>query len=201
MDRAGFPVVDGVRRYKDGKTPLQLTIDMSPGAAGDPVILSRMQQDYSRNLQIDVTLDTSPGFVSNDPTTARVTTGAFDISVVSDQGDPDPVYNEQDILGPTDAQDIPSAKNPFGSDWLGIVDPVVMQQIQLGGETTDAGQRASIYRDLQRHVAQQFYIEPVYIQASVSLVKPTLCNFKAWPHAGVNFWNMSDWYVAPSCPT
>jgi len=75
-----------------------------------------------------------------------------------------------------------------------------MQQRQLGNESVDSDQRDGVYRELQHHVAQQFYVEPVFIAANVSLVKPTLCNFKAWPQAGSNLWNMAGWYVAPSCP-
>ncbi len=89
---------------------------------------------------------------------------------------------------------------PAGGNFLGIIDPLVVQQTQLGNETVDSDQRDGVYRELQRHVAQQFYVEPVSIVANLSLVKPTLCNFKASPEAGSNLWNMADWYIASSCP-
>jgi ABC-type transport system substrate-binding protein len=196
MDQAGYPVVDGVRRYKDGKTPIHLAIDMSPGASEAALILTRMQQDYSRNLKIAVTLVPSPGFLHLH---GRRMTGNFDIYLVADQGSPDPVFNLPTILGTADIADIPSAQIPTGSNVLGIIDPLMVQQMQLGNETVDSYQRDSVYRELQRHVAQQFYVEPVFIVANVSLVKPTLCNFKASPQAGSNLWNMADWYVASSC--
>jgi hypothetical protein len=41
----------------------------------------------------------------------------------------------------------------------------------------------------------------VFIEANVELVKPTLCNFKAFPQFTGNLWNMADWYVSPSCPS
>jgi hypothetical protein len=53
---------------------------------------------------------------------------------------------------------------------------------------------------LQRYLAQQFSILPVYILADVSLTKATLCNFKKWPGVLAATWNLADWYVASSCP-
>ncbi len=105
MDRAGYLVVDGVRRYKDGKTPIQLAIDVSPGGAEASVILERMQQDYRRNLKIAVTLVPSPGFFPSSSESGRVVTGDFDISFVGDQGSSDPVFNVSGILGSPDAGD------------------------------------------------------------------------------------------------
>jgi class 3 adenylate cyclase/ABC-type transport system substrate-binding protein len=197
MDRAGYPVVDGVRRYKDGKTPIHLAIDMSPGGAAASLILERMQQEYSRNLKIAVTLVPSPGFFPSPNKSGRAVTGDFDIYLVGDQGSPDPVFNLSGILGSPDAGDVP----PTGGNVLGIIDPLVVKQTQLGNETVDSDQRDGVYRELQRHVAQQFYVEPVSIVANLSLVKPTLCNFKASPAAGSNLWNMADWYIASSCPS
>jgi hypothetical protein len=51
-------------------------------------------------------------------------------------------------------------------------------------------------------VAQQIYVEPVLILGDVTLVKPTLCNFKKFPEFGFNTWNIADWYLArgSSCP-
>jgi ABC-type transport system substrate-binding protein len=204
LTKAGYPVVDGVRRARDGKTPLQLTIDMSRGAAGATIIAQRMEQDYARNLQVGVTLVLKPAadfFNPGDFTHAnRAARGDFDICLVSDTGGTDPVFNTDLPSGPMDTADIPSVQNPFGQNYLGIVDPWVVQQEQLGSETFDGDQRALVYRGVKRHIAQAFYAEPVFITADVGLVKPTLCNFKKWPGAGLNTWNMADWYVAPSCP-
>jgi ABC-type oligopeptide transport system substrate-binding subunit len=98
--------------------------------------------------------------------------------------------------------DIPSAQNPYGGNFEGVVDPQVAARDRLGSQTLDADQRAAVYRDLQRDIARQFYFEPVYIDADVTLAKPTLCNFKKWPAPGLNTWNMADWYLArgPTCP-
>jgi class 3 adenylate cyclase/ABC-type transport system substrate-binding protein len=197
MDQAGYPVVDGIRRDKDGKTPLHVTIDTSVGGAQASVVARRMQQDYSRSLKIAVTLVLKGDlFVSG-----AATQGTFDIGLYTETGAPDTTFNVADtILCCTVAKGIPSAQHPDGGDILGIVDPLVDQQTQLGARTPDSAQSANVYREMQRYWAQQFYAEPVFIEANVELVKPTLCNFKAFPQFTGNLWNMADWYVAPSCP-
>jgi peptide/nickel transport system substrate-binding protein len=201
MDQAGYPVVDGIRRNKDGHTPLQLTIHVSAGGADAPLIGQRLQQDYARNLKIGVTLVSPPDFFSG-PAPTIAYTGTFDIGLYSDTGTPDPAVTAAiTSLAGTDAADIPSAGNAFaGPNFLGIIDPLTVKQAQLGTITFDAAQRANVYRALQRHFAQQFYVEPVLVTADITLTKPTLCNFKKWPQSGANTWNMADWYIAPSCP-
>ena len=107
----------------------------------------------------------------------------------------------------TSAADIPTAQNPGGGNFMGVVDPYIAQQLQLSDQAPNVEQRTLIHRNLQRYVTRQYYFEPAFISADVALVKPTLCNFKKWPGylltggtAGSNTWNMADWYVAPSCP-
>ena len=99
-----------------------------------------------------------------------------------------------------DSASIPSAQNPNGANWLGLIDPSVITRDQLGSQAVDGEQRAEVYRQLARHVTQQVDFVPVLIAPDVALVKPTLCNFKKWPYVDLNLWNMADWYVAPTCP-
>jgi hypothetical protein len=51
------------------------------------------------------------------------------------------------------------------------------------------------------YFAQQYYMEVMFVEADVALVKATLCNFKQWPDSKFDTWNSADWYVAPSCPS
>jgi hypothetical protein len=189
-------VVDGIRRAKDGKTPLQLTIQTSGAGARAALIARRMQQDYSHYLHIIVTLLLA-GNLFSDNVSGK---GTFDIALYGEQGATALVWNAQLILGPTDTADIPSATNLGRTNWLGVVDPWVVNQEHLGAETLDYDQRVIVFRQVKAHIAQQFYLEPVFITADVALVKPTLCNFKKWPFPFFNTWNIADWYVAPSCP-
>jgi ABC-type transport system substrate-binding protein/class 3 adenylate cyclase len=194
MDQAGYRVVDGLRRARDGKTPLHLTIATSFAGADAPLLARRLQQEYSRNLKVAVTLDLSGQlFRSGD-----ATKGTFDIGLWGETGAPDPVFNGWDtFLDWTDAADAQSAD---GNNPIGIIDPAVIQRVQLASRTPDPAQSDNVYRELQRYVAQQFYVEPVFTVANVELVKPTLCNFKPFPQFLGDLWSMPDWFIAPSCP-
>jgi ABC-type transport system substrate-binding protein/class 3 adenylate cyclase len=191
MDQAGYPLVDGFRRYKDGRTPIELTVAVSGGASSATIIEQRMQQDYLRNLGIGVVFASPAQFGD------LITKGTFDIALWVDTGSIDPVLNAIAILGFTDAADIP----PGGINYLGIIDPYIVKQIDLAGTQQDPKQAAEIGKQRLRYVAQQLYVDPVVIIGDVALVRPTLCNFKKFPEFGYNTWNIADWYVAPSCPT
>jgi ABC-type transport system substrate-binding protein len=195
MDQAGYPVVDGIRRYRDGRTPIDLTIAVSPGASGAPTIAQRMKQDFKHNLGVGVT------FASPSQFGDIITKGAFDIALWVDTGSIDPVLNAIAILGRTDAVDIPTADNPYGVNVLGIVDPYIVNQDIRAEATQDPKQAAEIHKQRLRYVAQQFYVEPVMILGDVALVQPTLCNFKKFPQFGFNTWNIADWYLASTCPS
>ena len=197
LTHAGFPVVDGVRRYKDGKTPLQLTLVLTPGAEVPLVLAQRMQQDYRKNLHVTLNIINDPSIWPN-MATNPVYSGAFDLMLFGDGESGDPLGR---LGGPFDSADIPSLLNPSGGNWFGIIDPYVDQRNQLASQILSDVQRTRILRTLERYFAQQFYIETMYMRADVALVKATLCNYKPWPAAGSNLWNMADWYIASSCPS
>jgi Bacterial extracellular solute-binding proteins, family 5 Middle len=89
LDHAGYRVVGGVRRYKDGTTPLDLTVSLSRAALPYAGFAQRLQQDYARNLHIAVHILNPPGqlFGEGSPSV----TGAFDIGLWADAWTPDPV--------------------------------------------------------------------------------------------------------------
>jgi ABC-type transport system substrate-binding protein/class 3 adenylate cyclase len=201
LQSAGFPVVGGVRRYKDGTTPLVLTLSLSSSGALYEGMARRLQQDYESNLHIAVQIENPPGQLFGSalpPVKTPAVTGAFDIAMFGWAGSADPVG----ILAGLgwDSASIPSVQNPSGSNILGTIDPWVLARDQLGTREVDDAQRAEIYLDLARHVAQQFDYLPLLVDADTVLVKPTLCNFKQWPADGAYLWNLADWYLASSCP-
>jgi ABC-type transport system substrate-binding protein/class 3 adenylate cyclase len=193
---AGFPVVDGVRRYPDGKTPIQLTIALSPDDTAVPIIVQRMQADYERNLGITVNL---VPFDSVDSYFTEQQSGAFDLTLYVNSGTANPAGNVLFWFGHTDIQDIPP--HVWSDNWLGIIDSHIITADNLANQIQDPSETVAIFRNLQPYLAGQYYMEPVFIAADIALLKPTLCNFKKYPLAGFNTWNMSDWYVAPSCPS
>jgi ABC-type transport system substrate-binding protein len=146
LTRAGYPVVNGVRRYNDGKTPIVLNI--IPSHAGVPYadIAHQMQQDYQQNLQIRVTYAPEPALQAG-----AATSGHFDISLIGDGRPPDPVGT---FLYANSAS-IPSEQNQNGENFLGVIDPGAVVRDKMGAQVSDGAQRAEVYRLLQRDFASQ----------------------------------------------
>ncbi len=194
MEAAGYHLVDGVRRNKDGVTPLTLRLVVSPGASGSTSIARQMQQDFSKNLDVGVIIvDDQIAFWNQ---ASPINTGAFDLILVESQNSVDPIGRLTfDMAGPFDNATIQQGLDPFG-----IIDAQASQRDQLAAQTLSDEQRAVILLNLHRYFSQQYYVEPMYINDVVALKKPTLCNFKLWPDPGSLLWNIADWYVAPMCP-
>jgi peptide/nickel transport system substrate-binding protein len=194
LDGEGYPVVDNIRRSKDGRTPLQLTLVVSPGASNDAVVAQRLQQDYQNNLHIGMSVVMLKGLGSS------LISGNFDLMLSVQQTSADPIGRLTAALGPFDSADIIGPKNPHGWNPLGIIDPYANQKDQLAATVISDDQRTGVLRDLERYLSQQYYVEDIYVRASIWLAKPTLCNLKHWPQDGSDLWNIADWYVAQTCP-
>ena len=194
LDTTGFRVVDGVRRNRDGVTPLTLKLVVSPGASGSAALAQRMQHDYTRNLQVGVIVEASQ--IAFSKPESPIYTGAFDMFLVSSGNTINPILRlTHDNAGPFDNATITKGGNPFG-----IIDQQASQRDLLAAQTVSDEQRAVILLNLHRYFSQQYYFEPIYITAIIALKKPTLCNFKLWPDPWSSFWNIADWYTAPACP-
>lgn len=199
LDHAGYRVVDGIRRYKDGKTPIQLSIAVTNGAAPSLALVTRIEQDWSRNLHIHLSVTSDPD-ISSPPPQNSLWRGAFDLILLDEGGlAPDPV-GYLTGFGPFDSQDIPTAQNHGLNNIFGIIDPYVQQRDQIGQQALDFDQRVEIYRGLDRYFAQQFYMEVLYSEANILLVSPHVCNVNPFPSFWSDTWDSGDWYVAPSCP-
>jgi ABC-type transport system substrate-binding protein len=207
LTNAGYLVVDNIRRAKDGKTPLQIQINLSLfGGGQDMIIAQRMKQDYETNLKVAVHLITNTVEDSNAPYCAPPNYDCHnDIEVYSDQAlfvDPVDIATNSLVIGAPDAQDIPTAANPLGGNIGGVIDPYIIQKVKQGQMAPPGPQSDLLFRNLERYVAAQYYAEPLFIVADVTLVKPTICNYKKNPNPFFgDEWNIADWYVAPSCPS
>jgi ABC-type transport system substrate-binding protein len=198
LELAGFHDVQGVRHLQDGVTPLRLTLAFSFGSTAYVDTLgSRLKQEYERNLHVAVQIldDRHRLFDPTNPDDPAVT-GDFDMGVFLQDNAPDPVGSL--VSWGWDGMSIP----PNGSNFLGVIDPLVPALDQQGSHIINDDQRAEVYQDLTRHVAQEYDYLPLLVNASMVLVKPTLCNFKQWPEFGAYLWNMADWYLArgSTCP-
>ncbi|HET8909749.1 MAG TPA: ABC transporter substrate-binding protein [Ktedonobacterales bacterium] len=196
LDSAGYRVVDGVRRDRDGVTPLALDLLVSPGASASLSLAEQMQQDFARYLRVGVTIDDKQ--IAFWKKASPIQTGVFDLMMDDSENSIDPINRLTNDKGTFDKDAIYKGNNPFG-----IIDPQMNQRDQLAAQTPSDEQRAVILLNLHRDFSRQYYFEPLYIHASIALKKPTLCNFKLWPDSWSFLWNIADWYVAQGtqgCP-
>jgi ABC-type transport system substrate-binding protein len=199
LDDAGFPMVNGERRYSDGKTPIELTIALYPDDTAVQTIAERMQADYERNLAIRVRLVPFDSWDSYYGVHGVQQSGAFDLTLYVNSGNTNVGGHVLFFYGHTDTQDIPP--NHWSDNWLGIIDSRIITADNIANQIQDPSENLAMFQNLQSYLAGQYYMEPVLIAADVALLKPTLCNFKKYPQLGFNTWNIADWYVAPSCPS
>lgn len=205
LTAAGFPVVDNIRRARDGKTPLQISLNALSFGVQVPLLLERMQRDYERSLKITVHLVTGTADFDDAPLDKPgFWSGTFDIAVYGEGLATDPVEAavNSTIIGAPDAKDI-----PYGNP-MGIIDRHITAQETLGQMAPPGPFSDQVWRDLERYVAGRYYAEPIFIQSDIALVSPAICNYKKSPDAYTatgtydsNLWNIADWYVAPSCPS
>jgi ABC-type transport system substrate-binding protein len=141
LDRARYPVVDGIRRAKDGKTPLQLVLAVHGLADSYYPLAVRMQQDWQRILHVRVTLHR---YVLSPAPNSPYGGGAVDVwlDVASITMDPTDSLLAQG--GGWDRADIPSPQNPTGQNVFGLIDPYVVDRSQLGSQIQDEGQRDTL---------------------------------------------------------
>jgi class 3 adenylate cyclase/ABC-type transport system substrate-binding protein len=216
LTAAGYPVVDNIRRARDGKTPLQISLAIFSALAPQiPLIVQRLQQDYERNLKITVHLViATPEWLNAPYGQPGWLSGTYDIMVYGEGYFVDPIQSalNSTIIAAPDAQDIPSANNPYDYlNTMGIIDPHIGAKENEGQMAPPGEQSDLLFRNLQRYVAAQYYAEPLFMRSDIALVKPTICNYKKSPtplfanqgndQNDPNLWNIADWYVAPSCPS
>jgi ABC-type transport system substrate-binding protein len=197
MDLSGYPVVNGVRRFKDGKTPLTLTLatyTLGTLCQECNPLSQRIVHDLQTNLHIKVNI-----FTTSDPRQlaapyaqgGTLATGAFDLAVYfNGYGGPDPMQRLAQLM----SQQIPSADNPFGQNFGGVNDPYIDSQIEKGVATLDFTERQPLYRDLMKYIANQNLIESLYIAADVTLSRHTVGNYVQNSVNVVVDWNLQDWY-------
>ncbi len=194
MDAAGYTIPSGgaYRTFKDGKTPITVVLTTTTGNTIRDAYMALMSAAYQQ-LSIKVVIQQYKAgklFTTYDQG-GILATGNYDVSLFAYVIGSDPDAD----TGLFQSDQIPSATNVGGGNFAGVNDPTVDQALKQGPTTADPAARATIYKNLQKYVAQQAFYEPLYIRAQISLTQTTLGNFKAQPDALGDTWNMADWYL------
>lgn len=199
LDAAGYKIVNGVRRFRDGRTPMAVVLSSTQGNAARDSFLELMKEAYA-NLNIAVSIERYPSatYFAGFNAKGILTTANFDIALFAFTFSSDP-GNQAQLW---QSNHLPSATNGFGLNYVGLQDNNVDTYLAQGRQTLDEASRSAIYQELQRYMAQQFFFEPLYLQADIALTKSTLGNYQQSPaftsfyyqSFADNTWNMADWY-------
>lgn len=192
LSRAGYPLVDGVRRARDGKTPLTVDI-ISPKS---PIFLNYAalaQQQWEENLGILVTMRTSRTLnelFGDYQDGGTLDTGKYDIALYYQSFGTDPSafgYNFR-------SDQIPRPAEIAGGNITGFQDPKVDTWLAQGLATLDLAKRHAIYQQLDAYLVAQCVEDPLYIQGEITLTRPTLGNYHQ-SQVNLGEWNIADWYT------
>lgn len=194
MDAAGYKLVSGHRTYKDGSTKIAITLVTTSGNPVRATFLAFAAQQWGANLGITVNVQTYKASqlfgVFNKG--GILATSQYDISLFAYTFGPDPGLNFDNLVGPNT---IPSVTNAGGGNYSGVVDTTVNTALANGDKELDFAKRAQIYKDMQTYISSQYYFYPLYVRPNITLVKPTLGNYKQDPTSVGDDWNMNDWFT------
>jgi peptide/nickel transport system substrate-binding protein len=89
---------------------------------------------------------------------------------------------------------IPSAKDPSGTNYQRLHDPKLDTLLEQGRATLDQQQRTKIYQNVQAYMTQQVYQVPLYERANITLTDASVGNYFPNPTAIGNQWNIGEWW-------
>ncbi len=188
LDAAGYHLVNGVRTYRDGTTPISLTLAVVPFKAPLAQLLAAQWQN---TLQITVTVKIVPSglFFDTYANGGTLATGKWDIATSTSSY----ITPDDELTTLLQSDQVPSPTN-LGFNVSGINDPVIDTDLAFGRSTADADSRDAVYQSLARHLADTTSVLPMYMVPQVALVNPALGNYMSHP-LDIDTWNAADWFL------
>lgn len=119
-------------------------------------------------------------------------TGQYDLALFTNSFGLD----DDSTFSSFESSQIPSASNPFGSNWERVRDPLVDAGLAQGRMTLDTTARTHLYQALEQVLVQKVYVIPLALLPNLALVTPTIGNYQDNPfQAPGNLWNVGDWFL------
>jgi peptide/nickel transport system substrate-binding protein len=192
LDTAGFKIdSNGLRTYPNTSNEVHVVIAAKNNRPVRESMITLMKDELSANLHITAETLSTPKMYSPFSDGGIMTTGACDLCEAGYSG-----YGEGDQNTTTfDPNQIPSASNQGGPNWMGINDPQITQLLNQGRTTLDPNARVTIYRQFYDYLLEHAITWGLYITPNISLVKTTLGNYKQQATQQGPTWNISDWFT------
>lgn len=119
-------------------------------------------------------------------------TGNYDMALFTYANGPDP-DDEYDVFA---SSQIPSADNPYGSNYGRVNDPIIDQALTNGRNTVNFASRVTAYHQFLERLAAQVYSIPLYNELNILTISANVRNVIPNPNASDNTWNIADWWVS-----
>jgi peptide/nickel transport system substrate-binding protein len=195
LDAAGFKIdSNGLRTYPGTANEVSVVIAAKNNRPVRESMITLMKDELSANLHITASALSTPKMYSPFSAGGIMTTGAYDLGEAGLVG-----YGEGDQNSPVfDPNQIPSATNQAGPNWMGINDPQISQLLTQGRTTLDPNARVTIYRQFYNYLDVHAIAWGLYITPNIALVKTTLGNYKQHPTQQGFDWNAPDWFTTSS---
>lgn len=185
---AGYP---GGKNSKG--TQLQILLTTTTGNPIRNSFVDLAAQEWSKNLGVLVNIQQvkASTYFTLFSKNGTLATGAYDIALFAYVNGAD----DDGATGTFQSDQIPSATNDGGGNYMGVSDPMIDSLLKQGRSSFDDATRTSIYKQLFKYMADNYINMPLYIRADYTLTKTTLGNYKQNPTSAGNEWNIEDWYT------
>ncbi len=179
---------DGIWQ-KDGKK-LELKVSTTAGNKMRELVESMLAEQFAKG-GVRLTTDNAPG----SQLFTRAASCDYDISLFAHTPPPDP-FNMNNVFSGEKATCGPNKSQGGGMNFTAYNNPRVTALLNQANSEFDAKKRSDIYNDVNRILAEDVPVMPIYLQSEILAFNkrvhgPTL-NTAA---QGAVTWNVQDWYI------
>ena len=190
MDAAGFKKDSkGVRTYPGTTKEVTLNVITRGPNAVRTSFLQLIQAGWQKNLNINVTFENDPAIFKPWDANGDLYRGTYDVALFafSTNGDCDQLTTN------FQGNQIPSATSKTTQNYMGIQDTTIDGLLAKQRGDLNTTDRIGLCKQIYDQIANQYYTEPLYIRANISLTASNLQNFDPHPTQVGNEWNIADW--------
>ena len=117
-----------------------------------------------------------------------LTTGNYDMGGYTTGFYPDP-YTDN-----FQCESVPNAEKPDGTNWYHLCDPALSDLVDSSLDTVDIAARKAIIDEVQKNIAENYYVIPMYARGDVFGSTPRFQFGPMGPQSNIN-WNAELWDV------
>ena len=191
LDEAGYPLgPDGIRVGDCDGVNMKLSFNFE--TTPDPIRMNAataVQSDLAKlGIGFKPTYSSVGTFFGQYVDGGTLTTGNYDMGGYTTGFYPDPYTSK------FQCEAIPRAEEPDGLNWYHLCDPFLSDLIDSSLDTVDTAARKEIMDEVQKYIAENYYVIPMYARGDVFGSTPRFKFGPIGPQSNMN-WNAEVWDV------